>query len=582
MSINPSVFHNFRMEKIPVFTGNNQDMDSWPTCGQFLSMIKDVAEKNDLKEEEIKELLKSKLDYKALDLILMHSTESVTKQMSILKLNFSIRLSIKEKVEVRKNLQQQETEPIEDFFKRCVHAQYLVCDDDCTVDATFDREVLLHFLIGLVPFVRDQVLTNTDCSTPEDFVLEAKKIFGVVKEEPIDDVPDVKVEVSDNGYKVYLNEDDLNEFDDQQEDDDDLFDQMLPLELKCDKCPKTFDSVKKFKLHTKNKHSTKSSPKEETRKKPKIQKEESDLKCEFCPDEFESVDLKDQHERTNHSNLSKICDKCDEEFPTFKQFVLHLAKVHCSRDDEGKTVCSFCRNFQSKNVIKVKNHILSEHFNCPNHKCKHCGKPFEELNRLLRHVKTAHLGEKPFHCDQCAKSFKSKEGLKNHYIVYHEKQLILKCEVIGCDKTFTNEVHRRAHQNNGHKIEPSIFVCDLCGKSFKRKESLKMHCLTTHSSKEEQDKHRFQCKDPDCDYSSLSKKDTEVHYKRLHLKIKNFLCTFCPKSYFKKSVLDEHINGVHLLKKPLQCNMCDYATAYKSKLFEHKKVSHGNQRFDCK
>ena len=85
-----------------------------------------------------------------------------------------MKLTVKQKVEIRQNLQQQVTEPIDDFYNRCVHAQYLVSDGDCTIDAFFNREVLLHFLIGLVPFIRNKVL-EADCSSAVDFIQEAKR-----------------------------------------------------------------------------------------------------------------------------------------------------------------------------------------------------------------------------------------------------------------------------------------------------------------------------------------------------------------------------------------------------------------------
>ena len=52
-------------------------------------------------------------------------------------------------------MQQLDTESIEDFYQRCIQSQYLVSDD--IRDAAFEREVLLHFLIGLTPFIRDTV-----------------------------------------------------------------------------------------------------------------------------------------------------------------------------------------------------------------------------------------------------------------------------------------------------------------------------------------------------------------------------------------------------------------------------------------
>ena len=44
------------MEQIPIFTGEKSDLDSWFTCGLFLSIIEDHANENNLTEDQLKEL----------------------------------------------------------------------------------------------------------------------------------------------------------------------------------------------------------------------------------------------------------------------------------------------------------------------------------------------------------------------------------------------------------------------------------------------------------------------------------------------------------------------------------------------
>ena len=589
------------MHDIPIFDGNMVQVDSWPTCGQFLAMVEDVAEREKYDEHQMKEFLLSKLSDKPLELIRSNLDEPWSTQKALLKDNFSVKLTVKQKVEIRQNLQQQVTEPIDDFYNRCVHAQYLVSDGDCTIDAFFNREVLLHFLIGLVPFIRNKVL-EADCSSAVDFIQEAKRVFSDVKEEPDEEKsvdkysptvvkvePDGYSDVDDEDYNVYDN--DYHPMDDEDGDDSDyepdggLF-PLLPLKIKCDRCPKSFENAKEFASHYSKKHKKSTSSDSKTPKAPRAPrapKKASALKCDFCPDEFETVEARKEHEKSIHSGMSKTCDKCDEEFPTFKIFIGHMAKEHCETNEEGNTVCCFCFKYNNREVRKVRDHILAKHFNCPNHRCKQCGKQFGELSRLTHHVQTSHEGMKPFQCDKCAKSFKTKVGLQNHCAVFHDDdgQSIWKCKHEGCDRTFTNKVHLQTHHSVGHKTEITSWVCDVCGKSFTRKDSLRCHTLTVHSTLEEHEKIRYKCQDPNCSYSSLIKKDADVHYKRTHLKIKNFSCTYCPKSFFKRHGLDEHVNGVHLNKKPLHCDKCTFQTAYSSTLNDHKKTAHGNQRYDC-
>ena len=559
------------MEHIPIFDGGTMDFTTWPTCGHFIAIIDEFAKKEGFSEHEIQSLVRSKLSHKALEIFITNFTKSWEDQKKLLKETFSSKLTIKDKIEVRKNLQQNTNESVEDFYNRCIHAQYLVSDDDR--DAGFNREVLLHFLMGLVPCIRDQVLVNSNNSCPEDFVLEAKKLYKMVKNEPVDHhEPDIKVEEDmeagiENGH--------LDEEDHYLENVNYDNEESTPL-LKDDRYPKSFSSKKKLKIHNQKKHSKKSS----TKKPTSTESNESDLKCNYCPDMFESLQQKKEHEASIHESLSKSCNICKEEFPTFQLLAVHIAKCHCKTNSKGKLVCSICHTFQRKAIFQVRYHILADHFNCPRHKCKICGRPFEELNVLQRHVKTAHLGENPFQCDKCEKTFKTRAGLKDHSVVNHQDQKNLKCD--SCDKTFSNEVHLRKHYLGQHKNEESnSVVCPDCGKFFKSKSSYAAHQLTAHASSEEKEKHKLECHHPGCSFSSLIKDNVNKHYRKVHMKVKNHLCEHCPKSFYSKLSLEEHTNGVHLNKKSYKCDLCNFATAYHSKKQEHKKVAHGTQRFDC-
>ena len=84
---------------------------------------------------------------------------------------FIMKLTISEKVEVRKTLFRKENESIDDFFGRCCDAQYVVSDNE--KDVSFEREVLLHFLFGLVLRIREKVLI-ANCSNSEDYIVDVR------------------------------------------------------------------------------------------------------------------------------------------------------------------------------------------------------------------------------------------------------------------------------------------------------------------------------------------------------------------------------------------------------------------------
>ena len=119
----------FSMDSIPIFSGEKDELTSWITCGQFISSIEDFAHNSDFTEGQIKEFCFSKLSDAALELFQKNFEKSWNELKSILFENFPVKLTIREKVEVRKGLQQSDSESVDDFYQRCLQAQYLVSDD---------------------------------------------------------------------------------------------------------------------------------------------------------------------------------------------------------------------------------------------------------------------------------------------------------------------------------------------------------------------------------------------------------------------------------------------------------------------
>ena len=177
-------------EALPMFDGK---FNGSVTCGQFITSIEEYAIAEQLTEESVKELCLAKLSGVAMDVCQSHMSKSWSDLKRILMESFAVKLSIKEKVELRKQLKQDAAEGIEDFYHRCVQVQYLVSDD--VKDVIFDREIMLNFLLGLQPNIQETVLMS-NCNTVIEFVAEAKKHFVVPKSEFL--VTEVKMEPTDD------------------------------------------------------------------------------------------------------------------------------------------------------------------------------------------------------------------------------------------------------------------------------------------------------------------------------------------------------------------------------------------------
>ena len=490
---------------------------------------------------------------------------------------------------------------------------FLVSDD--VQDAAFDREVLLHFLIGLNPSIREIVL-STKCSNKNEYIKEAKKHFVLVKEEPVEHVvkiePDVDynfdIEDSKNAQDSWqasiienLYNHDYNEMLEFENPLDPLpvkrrrgpkskvmdckqCDKTFPtrklqqahlrkfhpedLIVKCSYCDSTFPNKYKLNLHVRENH---------------LAELNKTFKCIYCDQTFESRHVRQKHIETGHKDKRKICEFCKKEFLDSKSLAKHLTLKHCEVSSEGKTTCVYCPMIfdrsEKRRQRDIKAHIMAVHFKEPEHECDECGKNFTELSKLKFHIRIHHQGERPFQCDKCTRSFVTRNSLKNHIIVNHEEQKPLPCDT--CGKFFNNEVNLKSHQFHMHKKERVSFICPDCGRSFVDKECFTIHCLTEHASAKEQAKVKVVCQHPGCSYSSFLKRNVDKHYERIHLNIKEHVCPTCGKSFAYKKKMLEHINGIHLMIKPFKCDICDFATAYRNTHYEHKKVAHGTQRFEC-
>ena len=121
-----------------------------------------------------------------------------------------------------------------------------------------------------------------------------------------------------------------------------------------------------------------------------------------------------------------------------------------------------------------------------------------------------------------------------------------------------------SEQTKKKYIPKKKFACDLCGKSFQRKDHMTQHRDFVHNGIK-----RYGC--PVCDKLFSRKENVTNHVRVVHQKKKDFQCEICGKYLISKFSLENH-RRTHTGEKPFVCEVCPAAFADPSSLISHRKT----------
>ena len=279
----------------------------------------------------------------------------------------------------------------------------------------------------------------------------------------------------------------------------------------------------------------------------------------------------------------KECQICEESFETNEKFKEHMETVHkedyclfCCRHfspedlanhDKDQHICEICKiRVRSKSWhIKLKHEekILS---------CKYCDKSFSINSQLQSHILQSHI--KPLSCDLCDYTCGTQSILNLHKNCHVD--INHSCEE--CNLTFKSNYRRKIHVLEIHE-KRFDYECSKCNKKFCVKGQLSFHMKKSHAS-DGKEKQLFCCEYCVKQFQTLPR--LKGHINMVHLKIKNFPCKQCDKSFFRKYNLQEHTRTEHSdgIKKFL-CADCGNCYLTSKRLHLHNKTMHGSKNFKC-
>jgi len=92
--------------------------------------------------------------------------------------------------------------------------------------------------------------------------------------------------------------------------------------------------------------------------------------------------------------------------------------------------------------------------------------------------------ERLYNCTECPKKFTREAHLKRHAWTHTNEQPEYRCEVPGCNKSYTRKERLNIHLKHVH-LGQCDYSCPVCGRDFQRKEHMQRHVKKVHGPKPE-------------------------------------------------------------------------------------------------
>lgn len=164
-----------------------------------------------------------------------------------------------------------------------------------------------------------------------------------------------------------------------------------------------------------------------------------------------------------------------------------------------------------------------------------------------------------------------------------KKEVSKQVEVEGQDSDDLNVENEEKNQRSKEKLKPKTknddesldlvsLKCLLCGKSFAKKITLKMH-MNIHRG-------TYTCKI--CGKCFATNNSLKAHVDNHEgRKVKTAVCNVCDKVFYDASSVNKHVKTVHMDYRPYSCTECDQRFSETKTLNEHMRVHTGERPFAC-
>lgn len=229
------------------------------------------------------------------------------------------------------------------------------------------------------------------------------------------------------------------------------------------------------------------------------------------------------------------------------------------------------------------------------HKCGICGKTFENAGKLHLHEQL-HTKFKPYACKFCGQKFAKSAQRVEHEKTHNGLEVTHVCAI--CGSSFTRKYSLKLHMRRWHQEGP--WLCRHCGKASVTQMELKTHLYSHNLPKLERESLLYMPDVPQNytattsasnlgsnedakDYGMMAEdrdESAEGQEVGLHSMQEMEMCQECGRD-FPKGYLRYHLKS-HEAQKPYTCPICAKRFGYKNNMKSHIKLHTGIKPFQCK
>ncbi|XP_075989335.1 uncharacterized protein LOC142985191 isoform X9 [Anticarsia gemmatalis] len=272
-------------------------------------------------------------------------------------------------------------------------------------------------------------------------------------------------------------------------------------------------------------------------------------------------------------NSSYMCYYCDNIFPNISTLKIHT-KTHNNNDVQK--------------ILKLKKRGVGSRikWDVSDISCKKCCVTFENFDNFIDHLLHHNLKfdkalfRKQFHlfkltddklqCLECGENYIFFSQLLRHLSEFHTRSIKYVCDV--CGKRFRYRDSIELHKANVHSHSVNCNYCDI---NLPSKHALLKHCEEIHNTE------KLKCHI--CSMVLSSRYLKALHLATVHDDKKyQFKCDLCPKIFILKSKLLRHKSLTHLKDRPVTCEVCGLKLFDFQELKRHSVTHSDAKPFDCK